>query len=140
MSSLSLTIKTLLAGTEVTDLVEQRIYPVQAPQDAGYPNIVVYRTSEDEEELLAGASQYPEARISVECRASGSNPDADADRLGEAVVAWLRDKVRYAIGGCAVEFRRQGSDETIPSRQARDGIPVVSRRIIDFYVRWRDVS
>lgn len=137
MTAMTIAIKTLLAGSGVTELVGQRIYPVFAPQAAALPNIIVHRISDNEEVLLQGASQFPEARISIECRATGADGAKSADMIGEAVVNWLRDKHLYSIDGAVATFRRTGTDETDASEQADQGVPSSTRRIIDFYVRYR---
>lgn len=139
MSGLAITIQTLLAGPGVTALVDQRIYPIAAPQGAAPEHIVVHLVSEPEEELLQGATQWPESRVSVECR---SETPHGAVIMGQAVIDWLRDKDRYSIRDYDASFRKEGTDETNASDQtsASTGLPTVSRRIIDFYVRWRVAS
>lgn len=132
MSALTTTIKTLLAGSGVTAIVGQRIVPGVPPQSMGNPLICVHLVNQEEEELLQGASQWPEARVSIECRAATLN---QADLLGEAVISWLRDKDRYLIDGVRASFRKEGSDETDGSEESTQGVPTVSRRIIDFYVK-----
>lgn len=142
MSALTIAIKTLRAGTGVTAIVGERIYPVAAPQNAGYPNVVVHVIHQAEDTLLQGATQWPLSRISVECRESSlnnDNPVPTMDRLAEAVVDWLRDKHLYIIDGCEVEFQKEGSDETDFSENVTNGYPTVFRRIIDFYLRARRI-
>ncbi len=145
MSALTIAVKTLMQSPEVMGIVQSddatraRIYPARAPQSAAYPNIVIHLIHQAEEDLLLGASQWPVARISIECRASSSNgePISEADRLAEKVVDWLRDKTRYVIDGCSVEFTKEGTDETDTSETSTRGIPDVARRIVDFYLRYR---
>lgn len=139
MSALSLTIQTLLAGSGITALAGQRIYPVYAPQNAGYPNVVVHLIHSDEEVLLQGATQWPNARVSIECRGAGDTPLPDADRLAEAVVNWLRDKHLYTgVSGYEATFLKEGSDETDASDENdAGGNPSVVRRILDYYVQYR---
>lgn len=133
MSALTTTVKMLLAGSGVTSLVGPRIVPGVPPQSFLLQScICVHLISEQEEELLQGASQWPDSRVSIECRAATLN---DADRIGEAVIAWLRDKDRYLIDGVRATFRKEGSDETDGSEESTQGVPTVSRRILDYYVR-----
>lgn len=133
MSALTATVKMLLAGSGVTALVGQRIVPGVPPQDFLLLTcICVHLLHDEEEELLQGASQWPEARVSIECRAATLN---DADKIGEAVVNWLRDKDRYLIDGVRATFRKEGSDETDGSEESTQGAPTVSRRILDYYVK-----
>lgn len=136
MSALTIAIQTLLAGPGVVTICGNRIFPVVIPQRSPNPAIVVHLIYQAEEELLAGASQWPEARISVECR---GNDAPTADRLGEAVIDWLRDKLLYLIEGCEVTFFKEGTDETDASENSDQGVPYVVRRIIDFRVRYRKV-
>lgn len=136
-SALNLTIATLKLGAGVTSICGNRIYPFYAPQNASYPNIIIGVVSQDEEDLLQGASQWPEARVSIECR---SDADAASDRLAEAVISWLRDKRHYSVGGCLVTFMKEGTDVTDASEQNTEGAPYFTRRIVDFYVRFRTES
>lgn len=137
MSALTITVKTLLASPGVTALAGQRIYPVLPDPDADYPNVVVHLIHSDEELLVGGASQWPEARISIDCRGRGIFAVKDADLLAEAVIDWLRDRHLYQIDGCEVTFRKEGSDETDSSEDVAERLNVTARRIVDFYLRFR---
>ena len=134
MSALAITVKTLLADSTLTPIVGNRIYPIFAPPDAKIPNIVVHLVGEEEEELLQGASIWPEARVSIECR-SDSAPQVD--RVAQRIIDWLRDKRNYEVFGHEATFRKEGSDVTDSSDEISKGAPYVSRRIIDFYLRYR---
>lgn len=139
MSGLVIASKTLLANAGVTAIVgsgnSAKIYPIASSQTAGMPVIVLHLIHEDEEKLLAGSSEWPVSRISVECRAS--TPPA-VDILGKAVIAAFRNKHRYAIGGYEATFSKEGSDVTDASEETNTGgLPAVFRRIIDFHIRWR---
>jgi hypothetical protein len=70
MSAVSLTINALLAQAGVTALVSTRIKPFPLPQGQALPAIAVAMSAEDEEYLLGGASQYPEATVQVHCTAA----------------------------------------------------------------------
>lgn len=135
MSALTITIQTLLAGSGVTALVKQRIYPIDVPQGVAVDNIIVHLVYQAEEVLLAGASHWPESRVSIECRGDA----VTADKIGEAVIDWLRDKDLYVIEGSEVSFMKEGTDETDSSPASQQGQPLVCRRILDFYVRYRPV-
>lgn len=134
MSALTITVQMLLAGSGVTGRVGTHVYPGQPPQGVAGNCIVVHLVGQEEEELLQGASQWPEGRVSIECRAATL---LDADKTAEAVIAWLRDKDRYPINGVRATFRKEGSDETDGSPETTQGVPTVSRRIVDYYVRWK---
>lgn len=136
MSSLNIAVKTLLATSAVTAIVGQRVYPIFAPQNAAFPHIVVYLVAEDEEDLLTGASQLREGRVTIESRTAGDVPVLAT--LGEAVIDAMRDRVEYAIASCIVTTRKAGTDETDASDQTNaQGYPSVVRRITDFYLFWR---
>lgn len=137
MSALTLTIAELKLGAVVTAIAGNRIYPGHAPQNAAPPMILVHLIAQPEEYLLQGASQWPEARVSIECRGATIN---DADRLGEAVIVWLRDKTRVTLSGQEVTFRKEGSDVTDFSTQSENGDSYVQRRILDYYVRSRVIA
>lgn len=135
VGSVPITVKTLLANSGVTALVGQRIYPYEVPQDAAANNIAVHLIYEDEQVLLAGATQWPQGRVSVECRAESGTL---ANDMAEAVKDALRDKHLYSILGCEVTFRKEGTDVTDSSQETNaSGGSDVNRRILDFYVRWR---
>lgn len=143
MSSVFLTVQQLLkeAGP-LAAMVGTRIYSGAVPQGVANKSIAVYLVSQAEEELLQGATRWPEGRVSVECRAVEYG---DADLIGEAVINWLRDKDRVSIvltgiGTYEASFRKEGSDETDQSDESQQGQPLYSRRIIDFYVRWRRIG
>lgn len=144
MSAKNITSKTLRADVApggVVALAPGGIFTGYIPQTVTGSAIAVYLVAQDEEELLQGATQWPEARVSVECRAS--SPEI-ADKMGEAVIAWLRDKDRYSVmlttGTYEASFRKEGSDEDDISQENVQDLPVASRRIIDFYLRYRKIA
>lgn len=136
MSSINITTKTLLGWAAITNVVGQRIYPVTVPQNAAMPYIVVRLVSESEEDLLQGASQIREGRVSVESVTAGNIPQLFT--LGEAVIDAMRDRVEYAIANCIVTTRKAGTDETDDTSAPSDeGYASAVRRITDFYLVWR---
>lgn len=133
MSAIALTIKALLASGDITGRVGNRIYPMVIPQNAALPAIAVNSISDDEELLLDGASQWPEARISIEI--SSTDGADEVLLIGESIIDWLRDKDRYTVNYGAtpyeVTFRKEGTDVTETSEGH------FFRRHLDFYVRRR---
>lgn len=137
MSALVITTQTLLANAGVTAIVGKNVFPVYIPQAYAAPAVIVHLISQEEEVLLQGATIWPEARVSLECRA---NDAIVADRLGEAVIAALRDKHLYQISGFEVTFRKEGTDETTSEDvTGPQGSPYSARRIIDHYLRFRTI-
>lgn len=141
MSALTVTVQTILAGSTggapVIPFVDNRIYAGNPSQGAAYPNISVHLVFNGDETLLGGAAEYPEARVSVECR---SRLMSEADTIAEAVVKWLQNKHLYIIENSEVTIRKEGTDETDQSNSSGSGgIQDVSRRIVDFYVRYREL-
>lgn len=67
MSAVPAIMQALLANSGVTALVGTRIDAVQGGQGYKGPSIVVYAASEHDESILSGASDFPEARVSIEC-------------------------------------------------------------------------
>lgn len=137
MSALNITIQTLLAEDDVTDVAADRIFPIFYPQAAGLPGIVVRLIAENDPDNLGGAWKRPESRVSIECRAEGGRVD-QLYALAEAVINAMQDKTEYPIASCIATIRKEGTDESDSSEQVTaHGYPEVIRRIIDFYVVWR---
>lgn len=131
MSAVSLTVRALMAQAGVTALVSQRVYPFPLPPSTSLPAIAVALSSEDEEQLLAGASQYAFATVQVHCIAAKSS---DAIRLGEAVKNGLRDLL-YTSGDTPPD-RASFSKEAVDFTDYADDLST-HRRVMSFTVRWR---
>lgn len=129
MSAVPATVQALMGNAAVAALVVQRVYPVVSPQGASLPNIVVHLVSEDDELLLRGHAGYPQARVSVECRAATYTA---VNALGEAVKAALQPLHRARYAGVLVSFQKQGSDYSDFADDSQ-----THRRILDFYARWQ---
>ncbi len=133
MSSVAITIQALLAAPGVTALVADRIYPIAAPpfNDPGehHDDIIVNLIHEDDEMLLQGAARFPEARVSIECRSVSA---ASAIRIGEAVKTALQEIAGDTFAGRKAWFFKEGTDAT----ERNDSVGL-SRRHLDFYVRWK---
>jgi hypothetical protein len=128
MSAVSLTINALLAQASVTALVSTRIKPFPLPQGLALPAIAVAMSAEDEEYLLGGASQYPEATVQIHCTATAASAAID---LGEAVKIALRD-LHYTASGADALFTKEPVDFT----DFADDLST-HRRVMSFAVRWR---
>ena len=124
----------LLANTGVTAIVEQRIYPVLAPQGAELPNIVITLVSDNDDQMLAGAAQLPESRVSVISRGRTATEMMD---LADAVKLVLRDIIHQSIGtdplSADVCIWKAGTDFT----SAFDD-PLCFEQTTDYLIRWRE--
>lgn len=130
MNGLTLVISALLAAPGVTNKVGSRVNPGVAPQSSALPDIIVYQVSGLENYHLQGANQYPDDRISIECRGASYQ---EVDELGDAVVVALRD-FNSVLSGYHLTLFKEGSD--IYDYGEDFGI---HRRIIDFRARYQAV-
>lgn len=132
MSAIALTIQMLRLHNPLSAAFGNRIYPIAAPAGAAPGYIIVSLVNDDEEELLAGSSQWPEGRVSIAIISMEADTTLDG---GETIIDWLRDKDRYPLTlggqGYEVTFRKEGTDVT------DDAEGPVYRRILDYYVRRR---
>jgi hypothetical protein len=131
MSAVSLTINALLAQAGVTAVTSTRVKPFPLPQGLALPAIAVAMSSETEEQLLAGASQYPETSVQVQCIATKASEAID---LGEAVKNALRDRLYTSSDSPPVvaSFQKDGVDFT----DFADDLST-HRRVMAFSIRWR---
>jgi hypothetical protein len=129
MSAVAATVQALLAASGVAALVSTRVYPVVAPQATAASHIVVHLIAEDDDMLLRGTAGYPNARVSVECRASTFTA---VNALAEAVKSALQPLHLVTYAGVTVSFQKQGSDYSDFADESK-----THRRIMDFYARWQ---
>lgn len=70
--SLETEIYSLLSGTTViTSLVNTRIYPVKAPQNAIYPHLIYTRISGGQANTLDGYADFENPRIQIDTYSTG---------------------------------------------------------------------
>lgn len=135
MSTINIAVKTLLSHAPLVAQVGQRVYPIAVPQNAVLPYCVVHQISESEEDMLQGASQLRDGRVSIET-VTGSTATVGA--IGELVIDAMRDRVEFPIASCIATTRKAETDETQASDQfGANNQPTASRRITDFYIFWR---
>jgi hypothetical protein len=137
MSATRIAILALLGDPLLESLVDTRIYAVSAPQGATFPYLVVSLVSELDEQMLAGAGVYPEARVSIACVAKSA---AEADAIGEAVKLAIQDTTNAPItdGESPPGFSATATimKEATDFQDHSDDRSVF-RRVMDFSVRWR---
>jgi hypothetical protein len=137
MSALTFTIHALLDSELVTAVVADRIFPIQAPQSAPRPHLIVSTISEDEEQTLGGAARWYAARVEVLCVGDTAT---QVDALGEKVKLAIGDLTNAPIGDGGspeeiigeVTMMKAGGDRTMFSDDR-----AVFWRQQDYYVRWR---
>lgn len=130
MSAVPIIIQALLAAPTVTAVVSTRIRPISADQGGTPPDLVIYAASEADAYELAGAMEFPAARVTVECRARTFSA---ADTLGDKVIAALQNLNGTFDGKHAQVFgwSQVASDH--------DDEFSIFRRVLDFHVRYRVV-
>jgi len=136
MSAVNIATQTLLAAQPVKDIVGQRVYPVYAPQGAKLPHIVIHLIHEEDPDFLSGASRYRNSRVSLELRTAGDIPGLFT--LAPVVLNAMQNKANYSIAGYTATISKEGTDQTDASDlTGANGVPQVTRRIMDFYIWWR---
>lgn len=130
MSAVAITVRALLAAPTVTAIVGQRVRPIEAEQGEEPPWILVHLISEPDDELLQGAGQFFDSRVSLECVHTRQDL---VIQLGEAVKAALRDVHLATYGSWTASFFKEGTDLTDSSEDRVSSF----RRIMDYRVRWR---
>lgn len=129
MNALYATVQALLADTDITDVVGQRIEISTAPEGADLPDIVIHGVTNADGQRLTGADRYPNARIRIECRARTKTQAID---LGDLVIERLTD-LRGTFAGMIVDsFIQEETDETDSAEDY-----ATHRRFFDFSVRYR---
>jgi hypothetical protein len=136
MSSINIAVQTLLADADVAAIVGTRVYPIFPDPGAQMPYVCVYLVSETEEDLIQGASQIRDGRVSLESVTAGDVPTLSI--LGEKVINAMRDKIEFPIAGCIATTRKADSDVTNHSRQTNgNAVESTVQRITDYYIFWR---
>lgn len=129
MSAVFMTIRALLCKTTVTAVTSTRIEPFPLKLGTALPAIAVALSAEEEEMLLSGSSQYPQATVQVHCIATTAS---DAIRLGEKVKVALRDLLFSDSPPVNASFVKDSLDFTDYSDDL-----TTHRRVMGYSVRWR---
>lgn len=131
MSALEIAVTKLKATSAVTSKTTAvRIYPIDLPQGAQQPCLVVNIASGYDEHMLTGAGKYYRHRITVECLAA--TPEA-VIALGDAVMTAMEDNVNATIGAFAGVTTQLADLDRTDYTDDR----TTYRRTLDFFVRWR---
>lgn len=134
MSAIPIVIAILKENTNVAALAGPEVHAITAPQGSPFPNAVVSLLSEaDDYAMTEGAMNYPEARVSVVCRAQAAG---DAIRLGDAVIGALQN-VDGLVNVSGAPKRATIMREPVNSTDYTDDGKVY-RRIIGFRLRYRN--
>ena len=131
MSALQIAIDKLVATAGVTAITTAaRIYPVEMPQAAVAPCVVVNVISGQDEHMLTGAGRYYRHRVSIDCIAADP---LVAQQLGDAVMGALDNNVNATIGdftGVSTYFADTDLTDSANDRSS-------FRRVLDYFIRWR---
>lgn len=94
-SALDLLQAALESEASVTAKVADRIFAIELPQKAAFPALVLHLVEERDVRMLAGAAQYPVARLIVDCI---GETFAQATTTGAVIKDALRDWSGVAAG------------------------------------------
>lgn len=130
MSALTIINAVLADIEEVTAIVDNRIFPVEAEQMQEKPYLVTNIISAKDESLISSAGRYPRHRVSIDCiakKATLSNKLADIifDRLPDVIKATVGDFKDVDIMFADVDFTQPDKNGT------------ARMRTLHFFVRWR---
>lgn len=142
MSAISIAIAKVRSVTAVTDVVAAtKLYPIEAPQGATTPFCIFNLVAERDEQMMSGAGRLYDSRVSIECvGATGTM----ANHIGELVKTALESVVKETITVSVVSPSQvfTGVDimkaDTDVTDRADDRS--MTRRTLDFYVRWHGAS
>lgn len=137
MSALTLTISKLFSVAAIVEAVGVKIFPGAAPQNTDPQYLIVYKSSQDNLQLLSGNADMPKARMTVE---SYGNSASEADALGELVFESLKNVTNEQVLGPGSPGEVVGTITIVPTDSDVDDYDDTKqsyRRMIDFYVDWR---
>jgi hypothetical protein len=134
-NSLEIVAEILLADSNITALVGDRVYPVMAPQRAVLPNIVITQVSDNDPMHLAGASRLPESRVSVVSRGGTAT---EMMNVADAVKAALRDIIHESVGGSPALSNDVCVYKTAVDITSVFDDPISFEQSVDYMVRWRE--
>lgn len=132
MSAIQIVTKALAAAAGVTGITTAGgIYPIDLPQNAKAPPVVLVNLDSGEDTyLINGPGEYYRQRVEVVCLGSTSH---DATRLGNAVLSVLKAMINATLPGYVDISIMQGETDVTDRSDDR----TLYRRIIHFIVRWR---
>lgn len=135
MSAIKIVLAKLLASPEITDIVGDKIFPIQAPQLTSRPYIILHIIDLSDQPVLAGASHYFLGIVQVDYYAEMTPEGAmQVLNLGDAGIAVLNGVVKERFAGCT------DIDVLLGSADYTDGgflEAQTHRRYTQFKVRYR---
>lgn len=131
MSAIKIIRHFLLEAPRVKNIVKFGVYPIELPEKAQPPCILLNLAGGSDSQTLGGAGRYYETRVSVECNALTADEAID---LGEAALTTLESITKQKVGILFqdIDIYFADTDYTDVS-DARS----LKRRILHFRVRWR---
>lgn len=124
----------LLSRDSTVKAITGQIFPIEAPQEAVAPFIVVNVVSDIDEKLLQGAGRYQRTRISVEATAVTGT---QAIALDDAAFAVLRDVIKQTVStssGRFIDVDISFADVAMTGSSLSRDLMVAMRQ---YFVRWR---
>jgi len=130
-SAVQLTINAGLGQAPITAIVSTRIRPFPLPQGEGLPALAVALSSEEQEYLLSGSSEYPVSGVVIHCIGRTAKEAID---LGEIVKGSFQNLLYTSSDSPPVKasFQKDGVDFT----DFADDLST-HRRVMAFSLRWR---
>jgi hypothetical protein len=134
MSALAIITQALLASEAFTNIVDSKVYPIMAPQNAARPYTVLHLVDNEDTPHLGGAGRYYRSIVQADHYAEmTSEGAATVVRLGDAAIEALNGIVKAKIAGCVdVDVLLGAVDFTESFLEAN-----THRRYTQFTCRWR---
>jgi hypothetical protein len=131
MNARTIVLTLLKASTAVKAKVPAaRMYPIEAPENAANPKIVVFTVGGRDDQVLSGAASYYENRVRVLIEGDTAT---SIDAIEIAVHGALDNVVKQTVG-VAKDVDIWFADFDIDG--VADDVSSFTKQI-DFYVRWR---
>lgn len=133
MSAIAIVTRLLSKDPGVSALTT-RIYPIEAPQEAAAPFIVVGTTSDTDVLLLQGAGGYPRTRVSVEAIAETGTEAVDLDTAANLALRNIIKQTVNTTRGRFVDVDVAFANVAMTGSSLSRPLMVAMRQ---YFVRWR---